>query len=180
MLEKEGEPEDRVFPGKEEKGVPSKNYGEFLQFAKENLRETPEGIFTYFGDQLYLLPPHSPSLKGLKVLRAGLHLGTRKKNRFEPSHALALALHPGEALHCARLSLCEEGKRGQDEALAYAYFRGETFPWEGEKGWYLIAVDDYAIGWGKLAGGIMKNHYPRGLRRDLSAPSHPENTACSS
>ena len=180
VLEKEGEPEDRVFPGKEEKGVSSKNYGEFLQFAKENLRETPEGIFTYFGDQLYLLPPHSPSLKGLKVLRAGLHLGTRKKNRFEPSHALALALHPGEALHCARLSLCEEGKRGQDEALAYAYFRGETFPWEGEKGWYLIAVDDYAIGWGKLAGGIMKNHYPRGLRRDLSAPSHPENTACSS
>ena len=180
VLEKEGEPEDRVFPGKEEKGVPSKNYGKFLQFAKENLRETPEGIFTYFGDQLYLLPPHSPSLKGLKVLRAGLHLGTRKKNRFEPSHALALALHPGEALRCARLSLCEEGKMGQDEALAYAYFRGETFPWEGEKGWYLIAVDDYAIGWGKLAGGIMKNHYPRGLRRDLSAPSHPENTACSS
>ena len=44
VLEKKGEPEDRVFPGKEEKGVPSKNYGEFLQFAKENLRETPEGI----------------------------------------------------------------------------------------------------------------------------------------
>ena len=67
---------------------------------------------------------------------------------------------------------------GQDEALAYAYFRGETFPWEGEKGWYLIVVDDYAIGWGKAGRRIMKNHYPRGLRRDLSAPSHPENTAC--
>ena len=34
----------------------------------------------------------------------------------------------------------------------------------GEKGWYLICVDGYSIGWGKLAGGIMKNHYPKGLR----------------
>lgn len=33
-----------------------------------------------FGDQLYLLPPQMVSLKGLKVLRPGLHIGTIKKN----------------------------------------------------------------------------------------------------
>ena len=45
-----------------------------------------------------------------------------------------------------------------------AYLNGQTFSAEGEKGWYLITVDGYSIGWGKLAGGVMKNHYPKGLR----------------
>jgi NOL1/NOP2/fmu family ribosome biogenesis protein len=34
----------------------------------------------------------------------------------------------------------------------------------GSKGWHLITVDGYSIGWGKLAGNMMKNHYPKGLR----------------
>ena len=46
------------------------------------------------------------------------------------------------------------------------YLNGETFPAQGEKGWYLVAVDGYSIGWGKLAGGILKNHYPKGLRKN--------------
>ena len=46
-----------------------------------------------------------------------------------------------------------------------AYLSGQTFPAEGEKGWYLICVDGFGIGWGKLAAGSMKNHYPRGLRK---------------
>ena len=45
-----------------------------------------------FGDQLYLAPEEMPELSGLRVLRPGLHLGTWKKNRFEPSHSLALYL----------------------------------------------------------------------------------------
>lgn len=48
---------------------------------------------------------------------------------------------------------------------AAAYLKGQTFSAEGEKGWYLICVDGISLGWGKLAGGIMKNHYPKGLRK---------------
>lgn len=109
------------------------------------------------GDNLYLAPEDMPSLKGLKALRQGLHLGEVKKNRFEPSHALALALHPACA---ARVWNLDAG----DPAVS-AYLNGQTFPAEGEKGWYLICVDGFGIGWGKLAAGSMKNHYPRGLRR---------------
>lgn len=109
-----------------------------------------------FGDNLYLVPAGMPSLKGIKVLRPGLHLGQLKKNRFEPSHALALALMPQGAQHRWNLSA--------DSQRILAYLNGETFPAEGEKGWYLICVDGFGIGWGKLAGGVMKNHYPRGLR----------------
>lgn len=109
-----------------------------------------------FGDNLYLVPGDMPELKGLKVLRPGLHLGELKKNRFEPSHALALALAPQEVLRVVNLS--------STEPTVMSYLNGQTFAAEGEKGWYLICVDGFSLGWGKLAGGMMKNHYPKGLR----------------
>lgn len=138
-----------------ERGIPEKECREYLEFAADTLTERPEGIYLRFGEQLYLAPKDMPALKGLRVLRPGLHLGTLKKNRFEPSHALALALRPEEARRC-----CPVG-----DGKAAAYLGGQTFPFDGEKGWYLVTVDGYSLGWGKLAGGIMKNHYPRGLRK---------------
>ena len=71
------------------------------------------------------------------------------------THALALALCPKDVKHVWNLSVEE----------AAAYLKGQTFSAEGEKGWYLICVDDISLGWGKLAGGVMKNHYPKGLRK---------------
>lgn len=141
-----------------EKGISEKDCGEYLQFAKEALKTLPKGIYLKFGDQLYLGPENMPAIKGLKVLRPGLHLGTLKKNRFEPSHALALAICPSEVLHRYDLSV--------EDGSAAAFISGQTFPVEGEKGWYLITVDGYSLGWGKAAGGIMKNHYPKGLRKN--------------
>lgn len=91
------------------------------------------------------------------MLRPGLHLGTIKKNRFEPSHALALALRPSDVRY--RYDFPADG------AGIKAYLNGQTFPASGDKGWYLITVDSYGVGWGKLAGDKMKNHYPRGLRK---------------
>lgn len=141
---------------------PEKELGEYLSFCKDNLRLVPgeQGSrYLRFGDNLYLVPEETPELKGLKILRPGLHLGELKKNRFEPSHALALALSPEEAVHIRNLSA--------DDPTAAAYLNGQTFSAEGEKGWYLICVDGFSLGWGKLSGGVMKNHYPRGLRVNL-------------
>ena len=39
-----------------------------------------------FGEQLYRLPDIEVDIKGLKVQRAGLHIGEFKKQRFDPSH----------------------------------------------------------------------------------------------
>lgn len=117
-----------------------------------------QGILLRFGDELYLAPGEMPALKGMKVLRPGLHLGTLKKNRFEPSHALALALSGEEVRHVCHLSA--------DDSVTAGYLNGQTFNYEGDKGWYLIVVDGYSLGWGKFAGGIMKNHYPKGLRKN--------------
>ncbi|MCM1025040.1 MAG: RsmF rRNA methyltransferase first C-terminal domain-containing protein [Roseburia sp.] len=143
-----------------EKEVPRSELGEYLRFCRENLRKEPGaswgGYYIRFGDHLYLAPEEMPGLKGLKVLRPGLHLGELKKNRFEPSHALALAFSPREAAHVWNLR--------PEDATTALYLNGGTFPALGEKGWYLICVDSFSLGWGKLAGGVMKNHYPRGLR----------------
>ena len=51
------------------------------------------------------------------------------------------------------------------DSRAAAFIAGQTFSVGEEKGWYLITVDGYSLGWGKAAGGIMKNHYPKGLRK---------------
>lgn len=139
-----------------EKGINKKDCREWEEFAEEFLKVRPEGKLIRFGDQLYLVPEQTPSLKGLKVLRAGLHLGTIKKNRFEPSHALALSLRPEQAVYTYSMSMEETGQ----------YLSGQTFLAEGKKGWYLLDIDGYSIGWGKLAGQIMKNHYPKGIRKN--------------
>lgn len=142
-----------------EKGIPERDAKEYLEFAGETLRVKPTGKLIRFGEQLYIAPEQMPSTKGLKVLRPGLHLGTMKKNRFEPSHALALALKPEDVLHSYDMA--------GDSTEVRAYLNGQTVSADGEKGWYLMTVDGYSIGWGKLAGGMIKNHYPKGLRIPL-------------
>lgn len=140
-----------------EKGLEEKAYREYTAFCSEYIKKELTGVLTAFGEQLYLLPEGAPSLKGLKVLRPGLHLGTVKKNRFEPAHALALALKPEEVYQSIELS---------DMAAAIKYISGQTFETDKRSGWCLIGVDGYSIGWGKAAAGIMKNHYPKGLRKN--------------
>ena len=161
VLEKDGELDTSYKPMPQkgnEKPLKEKEYQEFLDFQEETLKYPLGKECILFGEQLYAIPENMPSLKGLKVLRPGLHLGTLKKKRFEPSHALALSMKKEDVLRSWNL---ESGSREIKQ-----YLSGQTFHAEGEKGWYLILVDGYSIGWGKLAGGIMKNHYPKGLRKN--------------
>lgn len=158
VLQKAGAPGGFGFASAaEEVGIPEQDCKEWHTFREENLCIKQEGVYLAFGAQLYLAPRHMPSIRGLKVLRPGLHLGTDKKNRFEPSHALALFLHKGEACRTVNLSA--------GDPLLLAYLGGQSIASEGEKGYSLVLADDYSIGWGKRSGGILKNHYPKGLRR---------------
>ena len=108
-----------------------------------------------FGSSWFLAPPLLPELKGLRVLRPGLELGSGAKGRFVPAHALALWLK--SAGTTASFS---------PEAIL-PYLRGETLA-GGAKGWTLVQVRGLSIGWAKGSNGVLKNHYPKGLRRNLS------------
>lgn len=156
VLEKQAGMANGYCAGGLEKGIKEKEVSEYTDFARQYLKSDLSGILVRFKDQLYLAPEHTPALKGLKVLRPGLHLGTLKKNRMEPGHALALALTADEVVYSHDLP-------GNGEEIR-AYLNGQTFPADGEKGWYLVSVDGYSCGWGKLTGCMMKNHYPKGLR----------------
>ena len=126
----------------------------WLSFAKEAGVNLPEGIGLCFGDRLYLAPLGTPALPGLRVLRAGLELGTLKKDRIDPAHALALW---GKDF-AQSVDFAADGPEIQ------AYLHGEVLPGKA-KGWCLVTVDGYSIGWGKGDGVQLKNHYPKGLRR---------------
>lgn len=139
-------------------GIAEKECKEYTEFKREFLQKELKGVLLRFGDQLYLAPEGTPSLDKLKVLRPGLHLGTLKKNRFEPAHALALSLKPEEVSQSENLIL-ESGFAGK-------YLRGETFETKGKNGFCLITVEGYSLGWGKAVNGMMKNHYPKGLRKN--------------
>ena len=135
-----------------EKGKPMPK--PWLSFAKEAGVNLPEGIGLCFGDRLYLAPLGTPALPGLRVLRAGLELGTLKKDRIDPAHALALW---GKDF-AQSVDFAADGPEIQ------AYLHGEVLPGKA-KGWCLVTVDGYSIGWGKGDGAQLKNHYPKGLRR---------------
>lgn len=118
-----------------------------------------------FGEQLYRLPDMEVDIKGLKVQRAGLHIGEFKKQRFEPSHSLALALKLSEAKNVVKLTW--------DDPQTTGFFNGQSVMLSDEqtaeckKGWALVCVDGYPAGWGKVNGAQVKNHYPKGLRNKI-------------
>ena len=101
------------------------------------------------------MKPRGIDIDGIKVMRCGLELGVVKKNRFEPSHALALALDKD------RVKSFVDSEPDDERLLRY--LSGEVIPCEMH-GWCVVCVRGYGIGWGKCSGGLLKNHYPKGLR----------------
>jgi NOL1/NOP2/fmu family ribosome biogenesis protein len=143
---------DEEVPEIQEKG--EKLPKEWLDFAKELGIQLPEGRAVLFGQSLYWAPADTPNLNRLKVLRPGLELGIVKKGRFEPAHALALWLK-----NCKNVASFPA-----ESAEMAAYIHGDVVLWP-KKGWHLVQADEFSIGWGKGDGSVLKNHYPKGLRR---------------
>ena len=117
--------------------------------------------FDIHGERVYYMPEGLPDVKGIRFLRTGLLVGEIKKNRFEPSQALAMCLDKESYPHCIDLPVSD------DRILRY--LKGETIQvddvaYRKEKGWYLFCVDGYPLGWGKLSGGTLKNKYLPGWR----------------
>lgn len=111
-------------------------------------------------DSIYYLPENFEPAKGIRYLRTGLLVGTLKKGRFEPSQALAMALSPDTFKDCISFN------RGDERVIRY--LKGETISLnEGEKprkGWVLVCVDGFALGFAKGNGMNLKNKYYPGWR----------------
>lgn len=126
----------------------------WLEFEKKYLNTSLDGDFILFGENLYL-KPKGIDIDKIKVVRCGLHLGQCKKNRFEPSHALALALKKED------FKSAVDYDYQSDEIKAY--LTGNVLSCD-KNGWCAVCVNGYPLGWGKASGGMLKNHYPKHLR----------------
>lgn len=108
-----------------------------------------------FGGELRCCPdfPDLSRVRGIAVLRSGMHLGTVRGRVFIPDHAWAMSVCPPDM---PRIRLSAEEAR--------QYQTGQVLPAQG-RGWVLACHGGLPLGWGKVSDGMMKNHYPRGLRK---------------
>lgn len=143
---------------------------------KKNARKIPDELSAFlkdvrwnmdfsrlelYSEKVYYMPEDVPKVTGLRFLRTGLYLGDIKKNRFEPSQSFAMCLKSEEYTRTIDLSATDE--------RVIRYLKGETIDVSelvssADKGWQLVLVDGYPLGWGKLSGGILKNKYLPGWR----------------
>ena len=103
------------------------------------------------------LPALTTNIAHLKILNNGFELGLLKKNRFEPSHQLAMVLSQVEQKQVLELS--------QPDFTAFLH--GETLRGQDKKmqGFILLSYQHLIFSFGKnTRDGVLKNFYPKGLR----------------
>lgn len=124
------------------------------------------GVHTEFplravGGDIFI-PASDTAIPESGLLADGVRLGhTADDGRFIPHHHFFSAYGVSAAL---RLELAP------DSPLIMRYLHGESFPAtdvgfdENVSGWGAVTVCGCAVGGFRLAGGYVKNHYPKGLR----------------
>ena len=144
LLRRRGEGTGAMIPA----GAPFRMSREESRLWGESGLPRPNGRM---GDTLIRLPEEM-NLAGLRILRAGLHLGQIRGKNWFPDHALALSAEPPDS---------PRTEMSAEEALRY--LAGETIPAQ-TRGWTLMTFRGLVLGWGKGSGGMIRNHYPKGLR----------------
>lgn len=157
LLQKDGKREERYIP--DSSPLEGKLSGETAEFLNGVDKRAFAGKrIEIRSDKVYLLPKGMPDIRGLSFLRTGLYLGDLKKNRFEPSQALAMYLRKEEYRTCVDFSASDE--------RTIRYLRGETVEIEDDslKGWILVCTEGFPLGWAKADRGALKNKYCTGWR----------------
>jgi NOL1/NOP2/sun family putative RNA methylase len=140
----------------------------WFEFMRNNLRQPIEGRWVCYGSHVFWTNWELPDMSRINVARPGWFVGTLKKNRFEPSHALAMGLYKGDALRVFDFAV--------DSEQLIRYLKGETLIISDQemikasmetpsKGYCIITVEGFPVGWGKWLDGMLKNEYPAGWRR---------------
>ena len=121
------------------------------------LRNTVSGIpepNAMLGNTLVRIP-ECPDLRGIRVLRAGLQIAEIRGKNAIPDHACAMSF-----LQDGTIRTFEMTAENTERFIAGEEIRGSA------KGWTLMTYRGLVLGWGKGSGGAIKNHYPKGLRKE--------------
>ncbi len=131
-----------------------KNIEYFYDFAKNYLLfdiSLKDYELKLHGTSLFKVHKNLYDMSKIRVVRSGFYLGELKKNRFEPSQSLALYLKPNQFTNTIKLKY--------DDIRVEKYLKGETIECRDEKGWVLICLDEYPLGFGKASNNKIKNKY---------------------
>jgi len=129
---------------------------ELLEFIEHVTYPIDKNEIEIIDEHVYVIPKSAGNHKGLRMVRSGLLLGVCKKNRFEPSQALAMAMKMDDYSTSINMNI--------NDSNVIKYLKGETIEIENietikPSGWQLICVDSFPLGWGKLSGTTLKNKY---------------------
>jgi len=129
-----------------------------LDFIKECFYDTtPYENLLVKEDKIYALPPVCPDLTGTHAIRAGVFVGTVKKNYFEPTHSLYMSADISNLRQVVNLE--------PNDARIIKFLKGEEIDVdENIKGYTAVAVSGIVTGFGKVSNNKLKNKYPKGLR----------------
>jgi 16S rRNA C967 or C1407 C5-methylase (RsmB/RsmF family)/NOL1/NOP2/fmu family ribosome biogenesis protein len=144
----------RPSTGRADRDASGAGLAAWRRFAGDALVREPPAAVVGVGERAYSVPDEEVAAAGVRLVRPGLLLGRARPGRFEPAHALAMAAGAGMARRVRRV----------DDEEAAAWLRGEPLDGVAEPGWTLVSWNDWPLGWGRAAGGTLKNHYPKGLR----------------
>ena len=103
-----------------------------------------------------MLPTRKVGIHKLPILSVGVDLGEYDKGVFKPHHHFFMAY--GDRVS-NKLDMPLSDTRVRD------FLRGDQIVDDTiSDGYVAILVDGCPIGYGKCKGGVIKNHYPKGLR----------------
>lgn len=134
--------------------------------SKEEIRATEQFMKTYFpsvrfgkiikhGDYVVSVA-HGCPIPPYSVFMPGVTLGEVKKGIFFPHQQLISA-------YGDKMTNKENLRHG--DGRIQKYLRGEEIEAkEARDGWCTVCYEGVALGGGKVSGGKIKNHYPKGLR----------------
>lgn len=118
----------------------------------------PEGALHLVDDgRIMLMPFEAPQMiEKLRIICAGVAVGTLKNNRVKPEHALFMYSKSDTFTRSINL--------GTDGSRLVRYLSGNTLDVEQSlKGFCAVCADGYPVGFGKAVDGILKNHLPKKL-----------------
>lgn len=116
----------------------------------------PKGFYDIQNDKIYYRREAFIDLKDVRILRQGILCGTKKKQRWEPHHHLFMSSYLRPYFH----QVCP-----LDDDQWRRYQAGEELAISGYEGYTAMAWHDLVVGFAKGDRAVLKNKYPKGLRR---------------
>lgn len=135
--------------------VPKNEQKIVFDFLDDTLKNYNRNAVKKYKENIVYFEPDFPVPAGI-AFSCGVTIGTVKKNYIQPHHQFFMAMG-------------QNFKRKIELTVSEAdsYIKGNTVPCKCENGWAVVTVDSCTLGGAKAVNSTAKNHYPKGLRKNI-------------